>query len=150
MWVNKANAKMSKFRIDQDEDIFEGEHDGYCRLRDPVIHQRKIIFKKKEKEFHITDTIRCKKEHFVERFWHFHENCEVEIQGKTTIFSKNRNLTVRLLTEKNIEIDLYRGNESLPIGWVSRKYDFKTPSYTAVMSQKIFGTTTLKTLIQIE
>jgi hypothetical protein len=149
MWVNKANAKANKFKIGKNESIFEGEHDGYCRLRDPVIHQRKIIFKKKEKEFHITDTVFCKKEHFVERFWHFHENCEVEVQGKTIILAKNNNLTIRLSTDKNIKIDLYKGSESLPLGWVSRKYDLKTPSYTAVMSQKIIGTTTLKTLVQI-
>ena len=148
MWVNKAKAKVIKFALGKNEDIFEGEHDGYFRLNDPVIHRRKITFKKRDRKFYITDNICCKKEHLVERFWHFHENCEVEVHAKTVI-AKNNNLTVILSTDKENKIDLYKGDESLPLGWVSRKYDFKTPSYTAVMSKTITGNTKLNTLIKI-
>jgi len=148
MWVNKANAKAIKFNFGKDEDTFEGQHDGYRRLRDPAVHRRKIIFNKREKIFYITDTIYCKKEHYVERFWHFNENCQVETNGNS-IFAKNNNLMVKMSTGKDTKIDLFKGNESLPLGWVSRKYDLKTASYTAVMSNIIIGTTTFKTLIQV-
>ena len=105
-----------------------------------------IIFRKRKRIFYIKDTIVCKKEHFVERFWHFQENCKVQIHDKT-IMAENNGLKIKLSTVQNAQIDLFTGNKSLPLGWVSRHYDLKVPSYTAVMQNTIIGTAILETEI---
>ena len=146
MWLHKANAKMLNFNTTNVEETFEGQHDGYLRLKDRVMHYRKIIFRKRKRIFYIKDTIVCKKEHFVERFWHFQENCKVQIHDKT-IMAENNGLKIKLSTVQNAQIDLFTGNKSLPLGWVSRHYDLKVPSYTAVMQNTIIGTAILETEI---
>src|SRR5207249_6082019 len=40
MWLAKANAACAAFDTSTTEDVFEGWHDGYLRLPDPVMHRR--------------------------------------------------------------------------------------------------------------
>lgn len=148
MWIHKATAQMIRFDTNKDVDTFEGWHDGYKRLKDPVIHKRKVAFDKKLKTLYVTDTIKCRRKHHVERFWHFHEKCSVEIKDKT-IIAKNMGTKILMFTSQETQIDLHRGNDELPLGWVSRHYDLKVPSYTAVYSNAVVGTTTLQTEIKI-
>jgi hypothetical protein len=148
MWIHKAGAQMIRFDTSKDADIFEGWHDGYKRLKDPVIHTRKVVFEKRQKTIYVMDTIKCRRRHYVERFWHFDEKCSVEINDKS-IIAENKGSTILMSTSQETQIDLYRGNDELPLGWVSRHYDLKVPSCTAVYSNAVVGNTTLQTEIKI-
>jgi hypothetical protein len=66
---NDAKAKCSKWEIGDTKDIFIGEHYGYTRLKNPVIHNRKINFDKINGEIEITDIFSGKGEHDLE--WNF-------------------------------------------------------------------------------
>jgi hypothetical protein len=45
---------------------------------------------------------------------------------------------------------LARGLEIPPLGWVSRRFDEKTPTTTVVWRGRVSGTTTLETAIELE
>jgi hypothetical protein len=42
MWLRKANAGCTRWRTASARTCFEGWHDGYLRLDDPVMHRRSI------------------------------------------------------------------------------------------------------------
>ena len=63
MWIHRANAQASIVDFTSDKDEFEGYHDGYRRLGDPVTHRRKVIFRKAQKNISVIDTIECLKDH---------------------------------------------------------------------------------------
>ena len=85
---------------------------------------------------------------FVERFWHFHENCKIKLDGHV-LTAENDGSKIKMMIDGNSQIMLHRGNEVLPQGWVSRRYDDKVPAVTAVVTNRIFKTTSLMTNIQI-
>jgi uncharacterized heparinase superfamily protein len=55
----------------------EAAHDGYTRLKDPVIHHRRLDLD--ESELRITDTLQAKRHHNAEVYFHLHPESQVEI-----------------------------------------------------------------------
>ena len=60
-----------QFRSTQAADIIEGDHRGYSRLKDPVVHRRVLTFYKATGRLVCNDMLRCNDEHHVEQFLHF-------------------------------------------------------------------------------
>lgn len=147
MWLQKAKAACSEWESSGEEDRFAGTHDGYLRLADPLRHRREIYLRKKEGMILVIDTLECRAEHLVERFWHFSEDCRVT-QEKSGLLVKCPGVEVHFsaLSDEG-GTTLYRGDPSFPCGWVSRRYDFKEPITTAVFRNRIKGSTCLKTEI---
>lgn len=60
----------------------EASHDGYSRLKDPVIHMRRLTLA--SNELQVKDTIQAKREHQVEITFHVHpeSNPQVELDPK--------------------------------------------------------------------
>jgi len=56
----------------------EAAHDGYSRLKDPVIHVRRVDLNKTE--LRITDTLQAKREHSAEIYFHLHPQSQPKIQ----------------------------------------------------------------------
>lgn len=149
MWTDKANVYVVGADFSEDQDEFEGYHDGYLRLNDPVIHSRKVVFRKPQKVICVLDTVICKLEHTIERFWHFSENCRVESVGNVFVV-ENKGAKIRLRVEEaDSRIRIYQGDKDLPQGWVSRQFDDMVPATTIVATSRIHGTTTLETNIRI-
>ncbi|HYE36644.1 alginate lyase family protein [Methylocaldum sp.] len=139
MWLDKANAWCERFDTNPEEDVFVGAHDGYLRLSDPVAHRREIRLNKHERLFRVVDILECRGSHDVELFWHFGENCEVELTNRTTCAS-NSGYRLHMHFDPVVETTtLFRGNEILPAGWISRHMDEKTPTTTVRHAVKITG-----------
>lgn len=47
-WRTRANTTLDKWIAEERFDLFEGSHDGYRRLSDPVTHERNIFFLKND------------------------------------------------------------------------------------------------------
>lgn len=150
MWIQKANAYCDRIERSKQMDCFIGHHDGYMRLKDPVMHQREVLFDKSKMEICIQDNMTCKGPHVIQRFWHFSETCAVDLKG-AEYRAKNTNSLVSLKPiEKDSHLDLLYGDEALPLGWVSRHYDHKVPTHTAAITNQINGPIELKTFIKIQ
>lgn len=149
MWLHKAGTTVEDWESNEQRDRLVASHNGYRRLRDPVLHRREVNFEKSKKRFRITDRIECKGTHYVERFWHFSENCKVKRDGKR-IVAVNDGTEIQLMFEEtDIDLRLCRGETNPPSGWVSRHFDVKVPTTTVIASSEAVGTTSLVSYIQV-
>jgi hypothetical protein len=145
MWLRKARAVCEAWESTSETDRFVGSHDGYTRLNDPVVHRREIVLHKKARRLVITDTLECAGQHRGECCWHFSETCEVSAQGGTLLV---RNGTVQIclrLADPTLGFEIHRGEENLPCGWVSRRFDVKVPTVAAIVPFPVHGRTAVVT-----
>jgi len=148
MWLRHASARCVAFEHTDESGHFVGEHDGYSRLADPVLHRREITLHGTMIE--VSDRIICDGYHRVERCWHYSERCSVTVEG-TTVIADNDRVRVRLDAADPVsEVCHRRGSNSPPGGWVSRSFDVKVPTSSVVFVDEIEGTTKLKTIINCE
>src|SRR5207244_1132988 len=78
MWLRKARAHCSAWMSAVDQDCFEGWHDGYTGLADPVLHRRRITLDKRNRSIVVEDVVRMQGLHEVELFLHCAEGGVLE------------------------------------------------------------------------
>ncbi|MBI3043006.1 MAG: alginate lyase family protein [Betaproteobacteria bacterium] len=131
MWVRKANAGCSLWRPSAERDIFEGWHDGYARLPDPVMHRRRISLEKRERRVIVEDCLQMSGAHDIELFFHCSERCRVEaVPDGYRVSHGDRAVTLTLPQSANASSRVHFGSVSPILGWVSRKFDEKQPAAT--------------------
>ena len=95
----KISPKVLTWKSNSEEDIFEGEHYGYLRLPEKVIHRRLFHYKKNIGELLIRDHIFSTSKGIngenalrIETFFHISSELSIEKQSENTslIFSHNR------------------------------------------------------------
>lgn len=69
-WSSVPNVQVRQWICGETFDLFEGHHDGYHRLPDPVLHRR-VVFHVKGAFWLIRDIAEAKQTHLLETFWHF-------------------------------------------------------------------------------
>jgi len=150
LWLTKAEARCSRWFASTDVDEFEGWHDGYARLRDPVVHRRRIVLDKHERRFSITDRLLTKGTHVVEVFFHCSEFCEVTPRPHGFDLRHARlpsPIQLILPRGSGADVELKKGSVAPIAGWISRAFDCKHPSPTIVWRARIHGSTRLTTEI---
>lgn len=148
MWLRKASAKLAVHQAEGALQEFEGGHDGYMRLGDPVRHHRRIEFDTINTRIVITDTLQCDARHEVALHWHFAESRVVAIvDGAVVVRGQRHELCMECGHGDGAA--LLRGSESPPGGWISRTFDEKAPTATAVWRGDITGTTTIVTELRL-
>ena len=148
MWVRQAAAGCSLWRPSIERDIFEGWHDGYARLRDPVTHRRRITLEKRNRRVVIEDILLMSGAHEIELFFHCSEWCRVEpLPGAFRIRQGERALTLRLPQMADATARVYHGSVAPILGWVSRKFDEKEPAPTISWRGRLAGKCVLRSEI---
>jgi hypothetical protein len=148
MWLKKARAGCSLWLSSAQKDSFEGWHDGYMRLDDPVKHRRLIELDKAARRVLVEDTLEMEDEHEVELFFHFSERCTVEAsEGGFT--ARQGNLTLVIALPAGGEAQVHSGSVSPIAGWVSRAFDRRVPAPTLAWRARLTGNTVLSTVLQI-
>ena len=56
--------------------VFEGSHDGYHRLSDPVTHTRSVVMLRKQSALIVSDRFAARARHGYAIRYHFAPNCE--------------------------------------------------------------------------
>jgi hypothetical protein len=149
MWLKHAKAWCEQWESDAGRDYFVGAHDGYRHLPDPVLHRRSLEFDKAAHVLRVADTLECKGEHQIELFWHFAESCRIQVRGNE-ISALCEDRSVRFVMPGVAWSPcVVSGQESPPLGWVSRRFDQKCKCSSVIWSGKISGTTTLLTEIHL-
>ena len=148
MWLRHARAACSLWHSTASEDVFEGAHDGYLALADPVTHRRRITLDKASRRVSIEDTLEMAGEHAVEIFFHCHEDAAVrEVPGGFEIARGGH--TIRLaFPGAQGDVRCLRGSVAPIGGWVSRRFDHKQPAATLVWSARLRGACTLRTTLE--
>jgi len=150
MWLKKARTKLIKWESCDKYDLVKAEHDGYIRLKDPVLHQRKIFFDKKKHFFRIIDKIESQKEHLIEQFFHFSEECELRKLDHAGWLITNGNKSLIIRVDSKSQTRIYKGSIEPILGWNSNNFDIKNEIYTMLNIINWKGSCELETLIIIK
>lgn len=149
LWRTHAGAKVLEFHCQGDEQRLIAEHDGYMRLSDPVLHRRELELGSGRPQLRVTDHLQCRGVHELEMFWHFAEDCRVEASNHVITARRGR-VKLQMTLPETTKVELVRGREEPPLGWISRSFDARTPCCTVRASRLIRGSVHLVTLIEVE
>lgn len=139
MWLQKANARCEVWESSSERDCFVGSHDGYGRLANRVLHRRTLVLDKTRRLLRVVDQVECRGSHEIELFWHFDDACSIKLATDSATATKHgRNIFLAFFGPR-CESSLHRGDESLPLGWISRRFDIKTPTTTLRRQASIAG-----------
>ena len=148
MWLRKAGAGCSLWQTSAERDVFEGWHDGYARLPDPVMHRRRITLEKHARRIVIEDVLQMSKVHEIELFFHCSERCRVDpVPGGYRISQTGRALTLELPQAEIATARVYTGSTTPVLGWVSRRFDEKLPAPTIVWRARLASDVVLRSEI---
>jgi len=140
MWLDKARAGCSRWSCGPTEDLFEGWHDGYTRLPDPVQHRRWIMLDKAARRVLIEDLLQMAGEHEIELFFHCSEQCRVRaIPGGYELDAQGGTVALRLPQVSGAASRVYSGSTSPIAGWRSRRFDHKQPAPTIAWQARLKG-----------
>ena len=148
MWLRKARAACSLWHSTPGEDVFEGAHDGYQALADPVTHRRRIALDKGARRVTIDDTLEMAGEHEVEVFFHCHEDAIVRaVPGGFEIARGAHSVRLTLPDAAGGQACVLQGSIAPIAGWVSRRFDHKQPAPTLLWRARLRGARTLRTTV---
>ncbi len=148
MWLRKADARCTLWRPSEERDVFEGWHDGYAQLPDPVVHRRRISLEKRTRQVVIEDALQMAGQHDIELFFHCSERCQVDPAPDGWAVSQGgKTLLLRLPQAGQASTQVSCGSTAPICGWVSRRYDDKRPAPTIAWRARLQGEIVLQTRI---
>jgi hypothetical protein len=148
MWLRKADARCTLWRPSDERDVFEGWHDGYMRLADPVIHRRRITLDKAARRVVIEDILQMAGEHDIDLFFHCSEPCRVDpVPGGYTLRRDSTTLVLKLPQAEGAASSVYFGSIDPVLGWVSKRFDEKQPAPTIAWRTRLGGECVLRSEI---
>jgi hypothetical protein len=151
LWLAKANAGCSLWLSAAEKDSFEGWHDGYRRLGDPVKHRRTIELDKAARRIVVEDTLEMAEDHEVELFFHCHEDATlVQTRRGCLVRRENAALRMTLPEAPGAKVQVHCGSLAPISGWVSRAFDNRAPALTLAWSARLSGRAVLRTEIMVE
>jgi len=157
IWLAKARTLTARFSSKDQYGEFVGRHDGYRRLKDPVVHQRRIVWHGYRQRFQIIDQLDCAGDHDVEIAWHFSPACDVQI-GATTIRAVVRGALVEMDIRARVAVGsgaihgrlmLYQGPEDEFLGWHSPRFGERVPAPSVLWRARIGRSAIIATTLRI-
>ena len=157
-WRTAANCRLREFIEHSDAVFFQGSHDGYERLRDPVTHTRSLLFVKPDARANlpeyliVRDQFTAKKHHRYSIRYHFAPDCYARVSARggpsegrvEARHATGATLTIRVISETELQAGI---TASVTEGWVSTCYARYAPAPVAVFEAEGVGTQEFLTLI---
>ncbi|HEY7913721.1 MAG TPA: alginate lyase family protein [Blastocatellia bacterium] len=148
-WNHIARSNARDFIGEKSFDYFEGSHDGYKRLSDPVTHNRAMLMVKPEGESEelpaymiVHDWFAARGHHRYSAAFHFGRDCEVSSEGSS--------ITALAAGERALEIKTYAAiapSARIEQGWVSGAYGHREEAPVARVEIEGKGDQELITLL---
>lgn len=149
MWSRQATARCLAWQPCGHGGSVEGEHDGYARLADPVVHRRRIELDGRQRRVVINDEFAAAGRHTVELYFHFAEHCRLSELGDNAFRIDTVAGVATLKLDSRLQARLLIGSENPPAGWVSRTMHQKAASTTLVASGEHLAPGVLDTTIAL-
>lgn len=148
LWGRHARSHRISWQPSTNNCRVAGEHDGYRRLEDPLVHRRAVHLDGLRRTLTIHDDLLCAGTHDVELVLHFGERCRlVPVSACEWDIAVGGRL-VRLRLERRLRTSSRHGGEQPGAGWSSRRYHQKQPITTLVGCLRIDGQTSLETRLE--
>src|SRR5262245_6960812 len=163
-WRTEAECRLHGFIGRGDAICFQGSHDGYERLKDPVKHTRSVLFVKSNAHaglpeyLVVRDRFTANKRHRYAIRYHLAPGCEAR-PGADRIEARHTSgvaLTIRVICETGVKTEITAGaSAEAPVkveakvaeGWVSTCYAQCAPAPVALFEAEGDGTQEFLTLI---
>jgi hypothetical protein len=128
-----------------------GEHDGYARLADPVVHRRTLTLSHDSFQCSVVDRLIARGDHLVRVYFHLGPLCEVrDLLPSGLVIDVNRRFRFVLRLDPRLEVETLRGSEEPIAGWYSPGYHRKMPVTTVIGTMRTSGEVTLEHRIEVD
>jgi hypothetical protein len=146
LWNHHAEARCVAFETGRDYQRLVAQHDGYRRLRHPVVHRREIVYRPGARLVEVTDRLVGGGTHYVEIFWHFARECVVTLNGYEARAVRGE-VDITLRWPQPLQAQVVHGRAEPCMGWVAERFDEKAPADALVVCGEVGadwqGTSTL-------
>lgn len=149
IWSDHAICCLLETVCTNEKITVSGEHDGYRRLSDPVVHMRKVSLTHEDDAVDVVDSFDCQANHFIEIFFHCHPAAHVVVEAKDRAAIEFAGDRFMLSTSMDkIGLAVVRGNRDPILGWHSQSFGSIEETNTVVMSGWIQGKTSIASRLQ--
>ncbi len=135
-WLSKLRPGESRFRETDDFVIYDGNHDSYGRLPQPVRHRRSVVWIKQPCAWVVRDELTGKGTHTFQQLWH--------LPGPYRVSGSKENLLevdcgdgvaagIQLLTAADDTIEFVCGDRQRLWSWESPRYGTILPRRSVVL-----------------
>ena len=117
-----AAVKVNRWLVTDNYDFLDAEHNGYVRLKNPVVHRRQIYFNKQKKYWVIKDMLTGEggDKHKFDLYFHF-APMKLKKKNELVIETDNKNgSNIMIIPLETEEISM-----EIETGWVSYSYGKK-------------------------
>jgi uncharacterized heparinase superfamily protein len=149
LWGERARARCLEWSPAAAGGVVAGEHDGYRRLADPVMHRRTLDLDGRARRLAVRDRLDASGRHRAALHFHFAEDCRVSPAGPHAFRVETGRGAVTLALDPRLSATLLRGSEDPIAGWVSRGYHRKSASATVIGEAEWRGPTTFECRLEI-
>ena len=146
-WNHIAQCRLCEFKVTERGSYFEGWHDGYRRLDDPVLHTRSVLFVKADPDQNLPayliahDSFTAKSDHRYAINYHFAPDCQtVALGNRVQAAGPGGALTIIVLGSSQAQAKV---ND----GWVSKCYAQRAHAPVVVFEAAGSGSQDFVTLI---
>jgi len=150
MWGCRANSRIIEWNPwPQGGGSLVAEHDGYRRLKDPVMHRRSLELDPTTRRLTIVDEIGAGAKHRVAIYFHLSELCCASVHSQNKVCISLPEGKVTLTLDPRLKLTLCKGSEDPKCGWVSKGYHRKVPAPTVVAEGSFLGGDTFRSIIVV-
>ncbi len=149
MWGRRANARCTRWEPRAHGGTVAGEHDGYTRFADPVVHRRTLDLDGVSSILIIRDEIEARAAHLIAVCFHLAESCAVTQTHNNSFQIAVGGGSVMLELDPYLTPEILTASDTPAGGWISRGYHQKIPSTTLIGHGICQGSTTLNCRIMM-
>ena len=147
MWFDWTKSKLLAYDSGDGGRLMQGEHYGYCRKGQDVVHRRGI-FSHQDDFWIIVDDVLGSGKHKMELFWQVCERGYELSDNQLILNTKAGPVSLAILTCGEINCECVKGDDR-PIGWQSAHYGSREPAPTLVCSNKAESPVRFVTLVSL-
>ena len=145
MWLSKARTTL----LERTRTTVRGRHDGYLRLKHPLVHERQVTFEEGKDRYLIVDVITSDGPHRIEQLFHFAPECTV-VEDGGRIRVEREGTEIEILPDAKVtERSIVRGSERPILGWYSPRFDVRVPTTTLVLRSSVAEPAVLSTAVNL-
>jgi len=149
LWGRRARTRCCHWQPEPTGGRVTGEHDGYRRLKDPVVHRRTVELDGIRRQVRILDEILARRRHEIALYFHVAEDCRVTEVGRNRYEIDTGRGSVTMELDRRLMVRPVCGSEEPIGGWVSRGYHRKRAGTTLIGRCQSDGAMSLECRIEI-
>lgn len=148
-WKRMAVARCRDWVTTPWFDLVDGEHDGYCRLPEPLTHRRVVIFIKPD-TWCICDQMKGSGQHRMEFLLHLRPDCLVEAMKNVSVLILRAPDGTRLyawMPQEAESPEIVVGSDEETAAWFSPGYGTRVPAQAIRVRREFAEGTSLITFL---